>query len=124
MENAYGLHISPNTCSKGLRIMHLGSILINGDAHVGKDCRFHINTALVAGGTNGDAPYLGDDIVLGVGSTVLGNVRIANGVAIGAGAVVNKDVLEEGIAVAGVPAHKISNNGTATWNSNKTPRKR
>ncbi len=31
-------------------------------------------------------------------------------------AVVNKDVLESNIAVAGVPPRKISNNGRKTWN--------
>ena len=111
----YGLHIAPNTCGKGLKIMHLGSILINGNSRVGENCRFHINTALVAGGTNDYAPRLGNNIVVGVGATILGNITIADGVAIGAGAVVNKDVLEENIAVAGVPAKKKSNNGTITW---------
>lgn len=113
--NKYGLHIGVNTCGKGLKIMHLGSVLINDNARVGENCRFHINTALVAGGTNDYAPQLGNNIVIGVGATILGKVRIANGVAIGAGAVVNKDVFEENIAVAGVPAKKISNNGTFSW---------
>ena len=67
------------------------------------------------GGNNGYAPVLGDNIVVGYGAVILGNTHVANGVAIGANAVVNKDVLEENIAVAGVPARKISNNGRNTW---------
>lgn len=31
-------------------------------------------------------------------------------------AVVNKDVTEKNVAVAGVPARKISNSGTLHWN--------
>lgn len=54
--------------------------------------------------------------MVGVGAIILGDVTIADGVAIGANAVVNKSVTEENIAVAGVSAKKISNNGRAEWN--------
>ncbi len=116
IQNKYGLHIPPNTCMRGLRIMHLGSILINANSEVGEDCAFHINTALVAGGIVGAAPKLGKHVILGIGAIVLGGVSVADNVAIGANAVVNKDVLESNIAVAGVPAKKISNNGSLEWN--------
>lgn len=118
MQNRYALHIPLNCCGKGFKIMHIGPILINGNASVGENCSFHINTALTAGGTNDCAPQLGDRIVLGIGAVVLGNTQIADGVAVGANAVVNKSVLEPNIAVAGVPAKKVSNNGTAAWNKN------
>lgn len=115
LQNKYALHIPINCCGKGLKIMHLGPILMNGKVTVGENCKFHMNTALVAGGTNDEVPTLGDGVVLGFGAVVLGGVHIANNVAIGANAVVNKDVLEENIGVAGVPAKKISNNGSLTW---------
>lgn len=118
-QNKYALHIPLNTCGKGLRIMHVGPVLINGTATVGENCTFHINTALVAGGTNDDAPYLEDGVVLGIGSVVLGKTHTSRNVAIGANAVVNKDVEEEDITVAGVPARKISNGGRSSWN--RTP---
>ena len=109
------LHISLNCCGKGLRIMHVGPILMNGNVTIGENCKIHFNTAFVAGGTSHDAPTLGDCVVVGVGAVVLGGVTVANNVAIAAGAVVNKDVLEESITVGGVPARKISNNGSANW---------
>ena len=115
VQTRYCLHIPPNTCGKGLRIMHLGPILINSRVRIGENCSLHINTAFVAGGTNDDVPTLGKNIVVGVGATILGNTHIADGVAIGANAVVNRDVLEPDIAVAGVPAKKISNNGNKNW---------
>lgn len=96
--------------------MHLGPILINYKAIVGEDCCLHFNTALVAGGTSDDASVLGKGVVVGAGAVVLGGVRVADYTAIDANAVVNKDVLEENVAVAGVPARKISNNGSKTWN--------
>ena len=114
-QNKYCLHIPINCCGKGLRIMHVGPILMNSRVTIGENCKIHFNTAFVAGGTNHDSPTLGNSVVVGVGATVLGGVTIADNVAIGAGAVVNKDVLEKSIAVAGVPAKKISDNGSANW---------
>lgn len=115
MQTKYSLYIPPNVCGKGLRIMHLGPVLINGKSIVGENCKFHMNSALVAGGNTSEAPVLGDNVVVGYGAVVVGGVCIADYVAIGANAVVNKDVLETNIAVAGVPAKKISNNGSKTW---------
>lgn len=116
LQSKYALHIPVNCCKEGLKIMHLAPVLINGDAVVGKNCIFHMNSAVVAGGTDNGVPILGDDVVMGIGSVALGSITIANGVAVGANAVVNKSVKEENIAVAGVPAKKISNNGRFEWN--------
>lgn len=116
IQNKYAIHIPINTCGKGLKIMHVGPVLINGRATVGKDCSFHINTALVAGGINEGVPNLADGVIVGIGAVILGGINIASNVAIGANAVVNKDVNEEDIAVAGVPAHKVSNGGRTHWN--------
>jgi serine O-acetyltransferase len=115
-QNRYALHIPLNTCGKGLYVVHVGPVLFNSAAEVGEYCTFHMNTGLVAGGTNNDAPVLEDHVILGIGSVVLGNTHIASGVAVGANAVVNRDVLEPNITVAGVPAKKISNSSRADWN--------
>ncbi len=47
------------------------------------------------------APILGDNVELGYGAIVLGGVHIANNVHIGAGAIITKDILEEGSIVVG-----------------------
>lgn len=65
-----------------------------------------------------NVPKLGNGIVVEVGAVVVGGY-IANNVAIGANAVVCTDVTEENIAVAGIPAKKISNNGRLEWNKRK-----
>ena len=54
-------------------------------------------------------------MIVGFGAVILGNTHIADSVAIGANAVVNKDVTEEDIAVAGVPARKVSDRGRSAW---------
>lgn len=117
MRIKYGINICLNSCGKGLKIMHLGSILINKYAQIGEDVSIHINTAIVAHGISDAAPVIGNDVVIGVGSTLVGGIRIADGIAIGANSLVNKSFEEQGIAIAGVPAKKISDNGKAKWNT-------
>ena len=102
----------------GLHIMHLGPILVNHKAVVGKNCAIHINSGIVSGGNKGE-PVLGDDIVIGIGSYILGNVQIANGIAIGANSTVINSFEEPDIGIAGSPAKKISNNGKYSWNKKK-----
>ena len=117
LQSAHSLYVPLNCCGRGLRIMHLGPVLMNNRVTLGKDCSVHMNAALVAGGTSHGVPTLGDNVVVGYGAVVLGAVHIASYVAIGANAVVNKDCYEEHVAIAGVPAKIISQNGSDSWGS-------
>ena len=56
-----------------------------------------------------DAPQIGNNVFIGSGAKIIGDIRIADDVAIGAQALVVKSVLEGGITVGGIPAKKISN---------------
>lgn len=113
------IHIPINTFDCGLKLMHLGPILVNGNVRGGKNVSLHINTSLVAGGTNDGTPVLGDGVVVGVGAVLLGDIRLAKNIAVGANAVVNKSFDEENIAIAGVPAKKVSSNGRLEWNKKR-----
>lgn len=118
MRNKYGLQIGLNVCDKGLKIMHLGSVLTNGKTKIGQNVSLHINTAFVAKGVEDGAPIVGNGCVIGVGAVVIGNISIADNVAVGANSVVCKDITEENIAIAGIPAKKVSSNGRLKWNRN------
>ncbi len=48
----YGVHIPVNVFDKGLSIAHLGTIVVNGNAKVGKDCRIHVGVVIGANGEN------------------------------------------------------------------------
>lgn len=117
MEFKYGMKVRINSCGRGLKIMHMGSILTNGD--IGTDCSIHINVSVVAGGTNDAIPTIGDRVVLGVGAVVVGSAQIGNDCAVGANAVVNKKFIEENVTLAGVPAKIISNHGSGEWRKAK-----
>lgn len=103
-----GFKIHPNNFDVGLQMFHIGSILVNGDVRVGKDCCIHINTALVATGGTEDGPHIGDNCRIGVGATIVGGIKLGNDVVVGAGAVVTKSFEEDHITLGGVPAKIIS----------------
>ena len=52
---------------------------------------------------------------MGFGSAVVGDITIADGVAIGANAVVTKSIVTPNITVGGIPARQISTNGSEKY---------
>lgn len=108
----FGISIPLNTFREGLSIAHIGNIVVNGNARIGKNCR--IQEGVTIGATNGmkEAPVLGDNIYIGSGAKIIGNIKLADDVAIGANACVVKDVKEKAITIGGVPAKKISENSS------------
>lgn len=103
-----GFIISAGCFGEGLKIEHYGSVIVNPKARIGKNCIIHGNCCI---GSNGrypdDSPVIGDNVDIGQFAQILGCVRIADNVKIGAGAVVVKDVLIPGVTVVGVPAHIV-----------------
>lgn len=115
----YGFEIPINCIGKGLSIAHFGTIVINGATKIGENCRLHVdvNIGTQAGYTD-RAPVLGNNIYIGPGAKIFGDINIADGIAIGANAVVNKSFNECNISIGGVPAKKISNKGTIQLKNN------
>ena len=107
-----GFSIPLNVFGPGLSIAHRGTIVVNGNSRIGKNCRIQECTTIGATNGNETAPILGDNIFIGSGARIIGDIIIANDIAIGANAVVNKSFKEDGITIAGVPAKKISNNNS------------
>jgi len=101
-----GYSIPLNVCGPGLSLAHYGTIVINGNARIGANCRIHIAVNIGANGGK-KAPILGDNVYIGPGAKIFGDITIASNVMIGANSVVNKSIEEEGIVVAGIPAKKI-----------------
>ena len=59
-------------------------------------------------------PELGDNVYIGPGAKVIGNVKIGNNVAIGANAVVTKSFPDDSVVV-GIPARLISTKGSVGY---------
>lgn len=103
-----GIVINKNTVAQGLKIWHYGSIVVNNLAQIGENCTFHGNNCIGNDGKSEKAPVLGNNVDIGYGATIIGDIYIADNITIGAGSIVNKTFDEPGITIAGIPARKIS----------------
>lgn len=106
-QNRHCLHVPLNSCGKGLWISHVFPLCMNGNVTIGEYCRIMPNVSVIGDDTDDLAPSVGDHVTLGIGCTLIGDITIADGITVGAGAVVTKSFLEPGITIAGVPAKKL-----------------
>lgn len=102
-----GIEMWENTFDSGLMIYHAGNIVINGGARIGKNCRLHGSNCVGNNGKTLHTPIIGDNVRLGVGAKVIGNVQLADHITVAAGAVVVHSCLTPGAVLAGVPAKCI-----------------
>jgi len=106
-----GFTIPINVFGPGLSIAHYGTIIINTGAKIGANCRIHANVNIgTEAGHASLAPVLGDNVYIGPGAKIFGGISISNNVIIGANAVVNKSVIQENVAIGGIPAKIITEN--------------
>lgn len=104
-----GFIISAGSFGENLHLEHFGSVIVNPKARIGSNCTIHGNCCIGSnGGYPDDSPLIGNNVDIGQNAQILGGIRVANNVRIGAGAVVVKDVLIPGVTVVGVPAKEIS----------------
>ena len=114
------VHLNTGICidraaeiGKGLFIGHFGCIFVAGKVKMGEMCNLSQGVTVGWGGrknTKG-CPTLGDRVYIGAGAKVLGKITVGSNVAIGANAVVTKDVPDNAVVV-GIPARVINYNGS------------
>lgn len=110
----FGIEIHPNTkIGYGFYIGHFGGIVINEKTIIGNNC--NISQGVTIGQINrGDkkgTPTIEDQVYIGPGSKILGRIIIQEKSAVGANAVVVKNVIQN-TTVGGIPAKQISNFGS------------
>ncbi|BAQ66084.1 serine O-acetyltransferase [Geminocystis sp. NIES-3709] len=108
-----GIEIHPGaTIGKGVFIDHGMGVVIGETAIIGDYCLIYQGVTL--GGTGKECgkrhPTLGENVVIGGGAKVLGNILIGNNVRIGAGSVVLKDVPSD-CTVVGIPGRVVYRSG-------------
>ncbi|MCM1984848.1 serine O-acetyltransferase [Lyngbya confervoides] len=108
-----GIEIHPGaTIGRGLFIDHGMGVVIGETAIIGDNCLIYQGVTL--GGTGKELgkrhPTLQDNVVVGTGAKVLGNIQIGTNVRIGAGSVVLRDVPSD-CTVVGVPGRVVYREG-------------
>ena len=108
-----GIEIHPGAAiGQGVFIDHGMGVVIGETAIIGNYALIYQGVTL--GGTGKECgkrhPTLGENVVIGAGAKVLGNIQIGNNVRIGAGSVVLRDVPSD-CTVVGIPGRIIYRSG-------------
>lgn len=96
-----GIFIGMNHVGYGLRIMHTGTILVNGT--IGRNCNLYGQVLLGQTKDFQHIPTVGDNVSICSGSRIIGKVNVGNNVVVAPNAVVTHDVPDNAIVV-GIPA--------------------
>lgn len=110
----YGIDISASAkIGPGLYVGHLGGVVINRDAVIGRNCNLSHGATIgqVNRGKRAGCPVIGDNVFIGPGAKIIGNIAVGNYAAIGANCVVVDDVPDHAVVV-GVPGRVVSDEGS------------
>jgi serine O-acetyltransferase len=99
---------------QGIMIDHATGVVVGETAVVGNNCSLlHAVTLGGSGKETGDRhPKIGENVLIGAGAKVLGNIAVGEGSRIAAGSVVLTNVPAH-VTVAGVPAKVVGSAGCA-----------
>jgi len=110
VRNVYGIEL-PYTVKLGRRVIfeHQHGIVVHGQTVIGDDCiiRQGVTLGIRSMDRLTEAPVLGKGVNVGAGAKIIGQVKVGDGAAIGANAVVLKDVPAGALAI-GVPAQLVA----------------
>jgi len=83
------------TLGRGLRLPHPQNIIIAAYANIGEFCTIYQNVTIAWNGfydLKPDSPKIGNQVLVGTGATILGDIIVGSDVLIGAGAVVTRSI--------------------------------
>lgn len=109
----FGTDIHPAArFGKGIMLDHATGLVVGETAVVGDNCSFlHAVTLGGSGKETGDRhPKIGNNVLIGAGAKILGNIKVGNCSRVAAGSVVLADV-PPAKTVAGVPARIVGDAG-------------
>lgn len=107
---------------KGLRIHHFGGIFFHPRVKMGEYCTIYQGVTLGDKGGYGGAPSIGNNVLIGVGSKVLGPITIGDNAVISANSLVIRPVPDNAI-VLGVPAKVIGDRRMGFLGKHSQPEK-
>jgi len=87
----------------GLRIHHFGCIIFHPSTRIGTNCTIYQEVTIGDKGGNGNAAVIGNNVVIGAGAKIIGEIHVGDNCKIGANSVVTRDV-PHNATVIGNPA--------------------
>lgn len=121
-----GVEIHPGAqIGRRFFIDHAMGVIIGETTIIGDDCTLYQGVTL--GGTGNETgkrhPTLGNNVIVGVGAAVLGNITVGDNSKIGGGAVAVKDV-PPNCTVVGIPGRIVKRNGKRVTSEQSAAAKR
>ena len=113
-----GADVHPGaTIGKSFFIDHATGVVIGETAVIGDHVIIYQGVTLggVSASKGKRHPTIGNNVVIGTGAIVLGNITIGNNVRIGAGSVVLKDIPDDS-TVVGIPGEIVKHKGVSIKN--------
>jgi serine O-acetyltransferase len=118
----FSIQIPYNTSiGEGLYIGHFGTIIINHEAVIGRNCNLApgVTIGQTSRGSKQGVPILGDSVWIGVNAVIVGKILIGNNVLIAPGAYVNFDVPDHSVVMGNPAVIKPREDATDGYIQNK-----
>jgi serine O-acetyltransferase len=80
------------TIGKGFRIHHFGGVIFHPGVKIGDNCTVYHEVTIGDRGGYGNAARIGNNVLLGAGSKIIGEITIEDDCVVGANAVVTKNM--------------------------------
>lgn len=98
-----GFQIPPNVTGPGLNLPHYGVIIINDNCNIGRNVTLYSGVCIGWKKRGLPCPLIGDNVFIGTGTSIIGDVHIGDNVTIGQNCVVVKDIESDSTVVAQPP---------------------
>lgn len=111
-KNGGYIGISNNNVFRGSRprfIHGIKGVFISKESSLGDNCVIFQNVT-IGRNAKGEAPFIGNNVLIGANSVIIGKVTIGNNVKIGAGCVVSIDIPDNSVVVMNHPRVLINKN--------------
>ena len=109
VSEVFGMDLHPGAqLGRALMFDHATGLVIGETAIIGDGCTLYHGVTLggTGKGTGHRHPTLGDNVIVGAGATILGNIRIGDGARVASGSMVIETV-PNNVTVAGNPARRV-----------------
>lgn len=93
---------------RGLRIHHFGGIILHPSVKIGENCTLYHGVTIGDKGDGGLAANIGNNVLIGAGAKIIGEITIGDNCKIGANSVVIESIPENSVVV-GVPGKIVKN---------------
>lgn len=105
----------------GLYIGHSYCITINANAQIGKNCNIHkgVTIGQENRGIRKGCPTIGNEVWIGINSTIVGKVKIGNDVLIAPNTYINCDIPDHSVVFGNPCIIKHKENATEGYINNK-----